>query len=340
MSDRVSSLEARVEELTAELHTLTARVDEMTAQMGMVSSPTVQARQTQPEPIPVFAAEPESASEEILSWAGEKSLLPRLSTLCFVLVLALVLRTLTDSGIVGKQLGSFIGMGYAVMLTGAACALYLRKSPLAPVFAISGPALLATIVLEVHARFASLPTMPAYGVLIAAGIATAVIGHIFRVAIPVIVGTLGLCLAGAAIDYPNPFFPMLGMLLLTANLLGTFATRLHRCSWLRWILLAVTLFMQVLWATKLGMALRGASPVPPSLAATWFLPTIALFMVTFVATSLLGILTSGQEKISRFDLTLPTINAVWVFLSAAYVVSSMGRSLAVHGAVGIAAALG
>ncbi|RNC65847.1 MAG: hypothetical protein ED859_17105 [Desulfuromonadales bacterium] len=335
MSDRVSFLETRVEELTTELRTLTVRVEGMAAQLGMASTPV-----EQPKPRPVFAAEPESASEEILSWAGEKSLLPRLSTLCFVLVLALVLRTLTDSGIVGKQIGSFIGMGYATLLIGVACAMYLKKSPLAPVFAISGPALLATIVLEVHARFASLPTMPAYGVLIAAGIATAVIGHVFRVAIPVIVGTLGLCLAGAAIDYPNPFFPMLGMLLLTANLLGTFATRLHRCSWLRWILLAVTLFMLVLWATKLGIALRGASPVPPSLAATWFLPTIALFMVTFVATSLLGILTSGQEKISRFDLALPTINAVWVFLSAAYVVSSMGTSLAVHGFVGIAAALG
>lgn len=337
MSDRVSFLEARVEELTSELRNLTVRVEEMSVQLGMASPPVAR---TPSKPRPVFSTEPESASEEILSWAGEKSLLPRLSTLCFVLVLALVLRTLTDSDIVGKQIGSFIGMGYAVLLIGVACAMYLKRSPLAPVFAISGPALLAIIVLEVHARFASLPTMPAYGVLIAAGIATAVIGYVFRVAIPVIVGTLGLCLAGAAIDYPNPFFPMLGMLLLTANLLGTFATRLHRCSWLRWILLAVTLFMQVLWATKLGIALRGASPVPPSLATTWFLPTIALFMVTFVATSLLGILKSGQDKISRFDLALPTINAVWVFLSAAYVVSAMGTSLAVHGFAGIAAALG
>ncbi|CAG0979302.1 hypothetical protein GEOBC_01721 [Geobacteraceae bacterium] len=337
MSDRVSFLEARVEELTSELRNLTVRVEEMSVQLGMAPPPVAR---TPSKPRPIFSTEPEFASEEILSWAGEKSLLPRLSTLCFVLVLALALRTLTDSGVVGKQIGSFIGMGYAALLIGVACAMYLKKSPLAPVFAISGPALLATIVLEVHARFDSLPAMPAYGVLIIAGIATAVIGHVFRVAIPVIVGTLGLCLAGAAIDYPNPFFPMLGMLLLTANLLGTFATRLHRCSWLRWILLAVTLFMQVLWATKLGIALRGASPVPPSLAATWFMPTIALFMVTFVATALLGILKSGQEKISRFDLALPTINAVWVFLSAVYVASSTGTGLALYGAVGIAAALG
>ena len=39
----------------------------------------------------------------IASWAGTSALLPRLSTVSFLLVAALALRTLTDSGVVGRR---------------------------------------------------------------------------------------------------------------------------------------------------------------------------------------------------------------------------------------------
>lgn len=334
MADEVRLLEERVEQLSAQMRALTLRVERMSAQMGL-------AEEAAPEPRAVrVPATPLEASEEILSWAGKKSLLSRASTVCFLLVVALILRTLTDSGLIDKQVGSFIGMGYAALLIAFGWYKYAQASPLAPVFSVCGAALMATVVLETHARFASLPTMPAYGLLVLTGIATAVIGYLYRVAVPVICGTLGLCLAGAAIDYPYPFFPMLGVLLLTSNLLGTFATRIHRCSWLRWILLAVTLFMLALWASRLAALLGKGNEVPHSLALPWFLPVIAVFVITFVATSLLGILTSGRERISKFDLALPTVNVIWTFTTAQSVIAAMGGSLATHGVVGIAAALG
>lgn len=336
MPDEPSSLEARVDKLSAQLQALTLKVERMAIQLGQ--QPVEEA---QPQPLPAQTwTEPLDASEELLSWAGKKSLLPRIATVCFLMVVALILRTLTDSGLIDKQIGSVVGMGYAALLIAFGWYKYGNASPLAPVFPLCGAALMATIVLETHARFASLPTMPAYGILMATGVATAVMGYLYRVAIPVIVGTLGLCLAGAAIDYPQPFFPLLGILLLSANFLGTLATRIHRCSWLRWILLGVTLFMQILWAFKLTITLNRGESLPQYLALPWFLPTISIFMVAFIGIALLGIVSSGSERISRFDLALPTINAVWTFTSAQYVVAAMKGSLAACGAVGIVAAAG
>ena len=101
--------------------------------------------------------------------------------------------------------------------------------------------LLALIVVETHDRFQSLPLVPAYLTLMATGIGMALISYRFNVFIPISVGTLVMCMAGAAIDYPKPFFPYLAMILWTANLLGFFATSLKRCSWLRWIVLAVSM---------------------------------------------------------------------------------------------------
>src|SRR6266540_2158567 len=100
-------------------------------------------------------------------------------------------------------------------------------------------------------------------------------------ALPISLGTLGMCLVGAAIDYPNPFFPYLAMVLWSANILGYFATRLKRCSWLRWIVLAVTMAMLSQWGSKIGMTLLGKETPPASLALNLFLPVLAVFAATY-----------------------------------------------------------
>ena len=65
---------------------------------------------------------------------------------------------------------------------------------------------------------------------------------------------------GAAIDYPDPFFPYLFMILLTANFLGYYAGTLKRCGWLRWTVLLVTLAMFLLWGMRLeAVAARKAT---------------------------------------------------------------------------------
>ncbi len=275
------------------------------------------------------AGEPDSISEDLIRWAGRASLFPRLATLCFLMVVALILRTITDNGIVNTLLGMALGMGYAAALMMAGWYQYRRGSSLAPVFVACGALLMSSIVVETHARFRSLPLVPAYWTLMATGAGMAFVSRQFTVFLPVSVGTLGMCLAGAAIDYPDPFFPYLFMILLTANFLGYYAGTLKRCGWLRWTVLVVTLAMFLLWGMRLqAVAVRKAAPAL-TLAAGWFLPVLAVVSISFLAIAALGIVRSRREQVSAFDFCLPTINAVGSYLAARVVVSEAdGTALA------------
>lgn len=341
MGERLPSLEDRVEELGRQLELLTGRIVELEGRAG------IRHESVAPPPLPAPAAdapqpadeyplgEPADISEEVIGWAGRASLLPRLATLCFLLVIALLLRTVTDNGLINILYGSALGMGYAATLMSVGAYRYRQQSPLGPVFAACGALLMALIVVETHTRFQSLPLVPAYLTLMATGIGMAVISYRFTVFLPVSVGTLGMCLAGAAIDYPQPFFPYLAMILLTANLLGYYAASIRRCSWLRWIVLLVTLVMVQLWGMRLGIALNAGRALPPTLAASWFFPLLGLFAATYLAIALLGIIRSGAESVTRFDFSLPTMNVLWAYLLARYVVGAEGGSIALLGAVGL-----
>jgi hypothetical protein len=333
MEEKCPSLEDRVEQITGKLDALSRRVDQLAVRME-----TVRARSTV-SGTAYGGKEEVDASEELLSWVGKSSLLQRLSTLCFLLVVALVLRTVTESGLINLQIGSILGMGYAVLLIFMGWRRYQRNHPLAPIFTICGAALMFTIVVETHAHFESLPSGPAYILLMVTGLGMAVISYFYRVPVPISVGTLGMCLAGTAIDYPHPFFPYLGGLLLTANLLGYFAARAHKYSWLRWILLLVTMFMIHLWGFKLGVTLLGKETMPDLLAPTLFLPVLALFALTYPATAFLRIMHHGEGRLARFDLLSPTINVSWAFELARYVVFAMGRNQLLLGIVGVIAGL-
>ncbi|HUX14817.1 MAG TPA: hypothetical protein VMV30_00320, partial [Candidatus Lokiarchaeia archaeon] len=148
----------------------------------------------------------------------------------------------------------------------------------------------------------------------------------FSVFLPVSIGTLGMCLAGAAIDYPDPFFPYLFMVLLTANLLGYYAGTLRRCGWLRWTVLLVTLAMFLLWGMRLEAVAAGKITAAPTLASQWFLPVLAAVGVAFLTIALLGIVRSRSGKLSAFDFCLPTINAVGLYLAARVVVNEADGS--------------
>lgn len=328
MTDEHSSLKIHVEQIAAQVEALTRKVDALTEQITLFRGrPVLDGAASGDDDFP-------DPSEALLSWVGRSSLLQRLSTVCFLLVVALILRTVTDNGMVNLQLGTIIGMSYAVALMFMGWRRYRRADPLAPIFTVCGTVLMFTIVVETHARFDSLPSVPAYVILILTGLGTAVISYVYRVPAPGAVGNLGMCIAGAAIDYPNPFFPYLGVVLLTANLLGFFAARAHRYSWLRWILLLVTLFMITLWGIKLGMTLLGGEKPPRILAPGWFLPILTLLTATYAITAWVGIIRSLSGRISRFELTLPTINIGWAFLLVQYVVFTMGGSKILLGAIG------
>jgi len=334
MTDKLSSLEARVEQLAAQVEALTMEVGRLSAKVDSYG-----ARPAREGATPLDDELPDAA-EALLSWVGRSSLLQRLSTICFLLVVALVLRTVTDNGIINLQLGSVIGMSYAAALMFMGWRRYRRANPLAPIFTVCGTVLMLAVVVETHAHFDALPSVPAYILLMLTGLGTAVISYVYRAPAPVAVGNLGMCLAGAAIDYPSPFFPYLGIVLLTANLLGYFAARAYRYSWLRWILLLVTLFMITLWGIKLGMTLLGGEEPPRILAPAWFLPLLTVFTTIYVITAFMGIIRSLPGKISRFELVLPTINVAWAFVLVQYVVFAMGGSKIMLGAIGVMAGAG
>jgi len=331
------------DQVSAELLALKARLAELESSLSAGAPPQQEARAAK-APVAAVETQPEeeleNISEEILNWAGRSHLLTRLSTVCFLLVVALILRTVTDNNLINTLVGSVIGMVYAALLMIWGAFLYERKNALAPVLACCGACLMSIIVVETHTRFASLPLVPAYLTLIVTGGWMTFVSYRHHAFLPISLGTLGMCLAGAAIDYPHPFFPYLAMILFAANILGYFAAQLKSCSWLRWIVLLVTIVMLQLWAVRVGMALFNHLRPAAELAAGWFLPALGAFFLLFLSLAWAGILRSENEKISRFDFALPTVNVLWSFGSAYYVVKGSGGSVLLLGVIGLAVAAG
>jgi hypothetical protein len=341
LGDHHPTIDEKVDRLSGQIETLNRRVADLEARLA-TAAPDTAAPASAARPTPILPpsvppppgrpsgkpvdTEHDRFSDEVIGWASRASLFPRLATLCFLMVIALILRTITDNGIVNPLLGMGLGIGYAAALMVAGWYLYRRENSLAPVFVACGAILMSSIVVETHSRFRSLPLAPAYWTLMATGAGMAFVSRRFTAFLPVSVGTLGMCLAGAAIDYPDPFFPYLFMILLTANLLGYYAGTLKGCGWLRWTVLLITLAMFLLWGTRLAAVATGRIPAAPTLASGWFLPVLATVSIVFLAIALLGIVRSRHVKISVFDFCLPTINAVGSYLAGRVVVTGADGS--------------
>ena len=333
MGEGRQGLEGRIAWLEEQVRGLNVQVADLSARLDSAGRIKPKAERT------TVAGDAADASEEILSWVGRTALLPRISTLCFLLVVALALRTVTDNQLLDPQVGSLLGMVYAGSLIAWGAYKYRQQSPLAPVFTVTGTLLIFSVVAETHAHFEALSTIPAYFILAVVGAAAALISYLNRVAAPVFAGTLGMSVAGLAIDYPSPVFPYLSILLLAANLFGVYATRLQRCSWLRWILLVITLVVLQIWSFKLGIYLGHERSVDLPFALSGFLPFLAVFLAFYLGTALVGVVWRGQDRIARFDLALPTISAGWVFILARYAANAGYGNAQVLGIVGAALAV-
>lgn len=307
LEQRVSRLEAQVAELTATLEALRNKAPQKTA------APSVQDPTREPATV-------DGASEELLSWVDRAYILPRLATTSFILVVAVALRTLTDSGVVDLQFGTLLGMLYAILLIAYSWFAYGKKSAHAPVFALWGTIVMCAVVVETHRIFQALPTVVAYLLLAAAGWTTVLMSRRFRVALPVFAGTLGMSFGAFAINFPSPTFPLLTVIMILANIFAAYATGLLRASWLRWLLLALTLFMVQIWDFKLGVYLGRGSTADLDLSLLGFLPAIGSLALAFAAIALAGVLGKIQEKVSSFDVVMPVLNVLWLFGAAHYAI--------------------
>lgn len=305
------SLEKQIHELGEQLCQLQQRVTQL--EQAAIAPAT----SAQTKPATAVPKEQKSPDESMLL-VGSSSLLQYISTLSFLLVAALGLRALTDNGLLDLQIGTLLGICYATALIVGSHLLYRKNKLLAPLFATTGALLMFSILVETYSRFESIPMVAVYSMLAATGIGMALISYANKAALPIIIGTLGMCLAGVAIDYPNPYFPFLGLLLWTANVLGFFATRLRRCSWLRWLLLFTTHFMLQIWGLKLSGSFFLNGEKANILAPDWFIPIVTLIGLTFMLISLFGIIRSDEETISKFDFSLPVLNAGWCYVAGIY----------------------
>ncbi|NJC89049.1 MAG: hypothetical protein FIB02_11065 [Desulfuromonas sp.] len=307
---RVSRLEAQVAELTAALSFLRDKTPQQTV-ASLAHEP------------PWGASSADGASEELLSWVDRAYILPRLATTSFILVVALALRTLTDGGVIELQLGTLLGMVYAFLLIAYSWFAYGNRSAQAPVFALWGTVVMCAVVVETHRVFQSLPTLVAYLLLAFTGWATVLMSRRFRVALPVFVGTIGMSFGAFAINYPDPVFPLLTVIMVLANAFAAYATRLLRASWLRWILFVLTLFMVQVWALKLGLFLDKMESLDFSMKG--FLPAVWGIVLALAGIALAGVLGKIQDKVSKFDIVLPALNVLWFFGAGSY---ALGLKLA------------
>ena len=126
--EQIESLNRRVAELEGRPAASTPRrsAAASTVRPETIHSPSLPPRPGKP-PETTSAGEPDSLSDEVIRWASRASLFPRLATLCFLMVVALILRTITDNGIVNPLLGMGLGMGYAAALMVAGWYQYRRE---------------------------------------------------------------------------------------------------------------------------------------------------------------------------------------------------------------------
>ncbi len=328
MAGDFESLEAKVERLARQLDELSCRVDFLQSYLRVPGPESLEAARRAHQAGP--------ADEEIINWAGRASLLPRVATLCFLLAVALVLRTLTDNKILDTPVGPTMGMGYAGGLMLVGFYKYRKASRLAGVFAVCGALLLCSIVVESHQRFHFLPSAAAYAILLATGLGMAAASHRFKTSLPALAGLLGMCLGSTAIDYPSPFFPFLAVVLLIANLLGYSLARRGRVSAPQWVILLFTMFILTLWSSKLAIALgKKDQEIPDFLALYWFLPLLGSFAISYPAISLMGIINEKTQRTPRFNLVLPGLAGLWAFALAYQVVEAWGESPKMLGLAGV-----
>jgi len=316
MVESSADLEKRVADLEVQVAALTETVSEIQAGQGVSDSAASPVKKKAPRRL----SSEGGASEEILSWVDKSYILSRIATTSFIVVIALALRTASDSGTIDLQVGSFIGILYALGLLAYGWYAYKARSIQAPVFTLWGTIVMCSVVVEAHRVFATVPTEVAYVAMAVTGLVATIISRVHHVALPVFVGTLGMSFGSFAIDYPSPVFPYLVIIMGLANMFATYATRLMRASWLRWLLFVLTLFMIQIWDLKLSIYLSKLAPENLEFSVQGLLPSIGFLGVLFSAIALLGILGKVQEKISKFDVALPVINVCWIYLAVSYAI--------------------
>jgi len=336
MVEETANLEQRIADLESQVAALSKTVEALQVSgrdAAVISEPPAKKKSSRKLSVEG------GTSGEILSWVDKSYILSRVATTSFIVAVAVALRTASDSGVVDLQIGSFIGMLYALGLLIYGWFAYKEGSIQAPVYTLWGTLIMCSVVVEAHRVFATVPTEVAYLAMALTGLVGTIISRMHHVALPVFVGTLGMSFGSFALDYPSPVFPYLVIIMGLANIFATYATRLLRASWLRWLLLILTLFMIQIWDLKLNIYLSKLAPENLEFSVQGLMPSIGFLGLVFFGISLLGVLGKVQEKISKFDIVMPVLNVCWIFLAAKYAINQGLTTATTFGWVAMVAAI-
>lgn len=309
--------ESGLASLREEFRFLQVKVDRLAERLEALEAGAQKA--AAPRDTPPMPATAAFAQEDVLTKVDRGAFLPRLAAVCFMLVIALLLRTITDSKIIDTTLGSVLGMAYAIVLIAVGWRLYGGKSRLAPVFPACGLLLLFSIVLETHGRYQSLSTFWAYVLLLAGGASTVVMGLRYRASMLTGLGIVGILVVSLLLDFPYPVYPLLGILLIAANLASFITYRCALCRYLRWVTLAFTAFYWLFWSFKSTIPAACDEPLAVLLHLSWFFPFLILFGTLYFIGVVLNVHRNDSE-LGFYEGMVPTIVAVGGFAAGQAVV--------------------
>lgn len=312
-------VEARLEALTQEVRRLADRVAQLEA---AAAAP----RALPPQAAPDASSSPQLARADV-AWGGASTVLSRTALVCFLLVIALVLRTLADAGILGRAPGTALGLGYAGLLMGWGWLSYPRRPPVASLVAVCGALLLCAVVLEAAARLGVLSPATAYAVLAVAGGALALLGR--RGLTPAVcAGVPALLLCAFVLAHRQPALGGPGAVVVAAFLAAESAGSRPRCAWLSWLAVAATAGLWWGWAAGPG---RGTG----SGAGFWVLPLLGATAAVHLGAAFRRARRSVGAGGGLLDGVLPILTVAWAFPAAAAYAPG-GSWLGIGGAVGSA----
>ncbi|MCL7489317.1 MAG: DUF2339 domain-containing protein [Desulfobulbaceae bacterium] len=309
LSEQIEILQLRVEQLSTRLQAL--------EQGKAATSPLQQPQATPSAAPPAMAGSAAGAPQALPPLFDTSALLPRISTICFLLVIALILRTITDNQIIDTRAGSILGMAYACVLILLGWRLYAKNSRLAPVFPGCGILLLFSIVLETHKHYGSLSTDGAYTILFLAGATVFALSIRYRASYLICLGVPGAAATAMAIDFPYPDFHILSLLLLSAIIAASYAFKQQMCRYLRWFTLLLATLFWLLWTSKMNTIPNCAEPVAEAMDPDWFFPMLFCFWGVYLATVILNVL-NKELRLGFFESVIPTVTAAGAF-GAGYV---------------------
>ncbi len=307
MAGSFGSLEGKVEFLTAELLLIKKQVEGLHLRLDGLAAGVAQHKTGDKGGKETSA--PRAIAVEAGSWAKMgQELLPRLAAVSFMLVFALLLRTLTDNGMLEHVIGTYIGLIYAAGLVAAGIYLYGRSSRLAPVFPVCGILLFLAVLVEGHGKFAALSNSAACLLLIISSLSVGSAAIYYRARITLFVILWGTAVSGFVIDFPNPNFPFLGLLIFTNVLLGHLAARQGRSNALRWHALFIALLFWAMLSFKLNFDLLNRSANLPH-AGLYLFPILLFMFWTFYTYTTLWANRTGRIERDIFHNLLPVVVA-------------------------------